>query len=214
MYDKTLYYLPSSYLLIYLLLLVYGNITIKNTSTIIVPPSDKPIIINHGDSPINIEGGEIIINIDNEDEYNNILSIIKSNGEYEMIIVSGKYNGTFDNIKIELNDDIKSCEKLISKQKENQDKTLLSVTFTIDSSSCKSGKNNVTMWIIIGVCIGVALLVIVAIIVVLKSKTIRRKVFPYQKRQTEANEKKENAKVMYNETYQTKTKRNPIHETM
>lgn len=69
------------------------------------------------------------------------------------------------------------------------------------------------MWIVIGVCIGVALLIIVAIIVALKSKTIRNIEFPYQKSQVEAN-KIDNTKVMYNETYQTKAKRNPVHESM
>lgn len=121
-----------------------------------------------------------------------------------MIIIKGKYNGSFEDFEIHLSSNVTECERLIpyEKRKENY----LSYTFEIDKSECKSVKWWVILLIIIACFIIIA---ISAIILVIKVKPIRSKVLPYRDRNLNRTESECN-NSSNSRIYKSKTKVNPL----
>lgn len=123
------------------------------------------------------------------------------------MIIDGKYDGSFDDIKLELpNDSNEMCELLKPKFKENEDKTRYSVTFTIESV-CSKFK----WWAILLIVIGcVIVLAVVLVIIVLNNKTLKHKFLPYRKARKQNDI---NIQEHKNEIYEGKSssKVNPMH---
>lgn len=103
--------------------------------------------------------------------------------------------------------DSKTCEKIIPNVKENDNKDLLSVTFSIESTCSK-----LKWWAILLICIGSVLaLAVIATVIILTNKNLRNKVVPYRKRRTS---KSFDDRVVRNKIYETKntSASNPLYE--
>ncbi len=185
---------------------VETNLTINDETIIIVTPdNNNGIIINNGEHPIVIEGGDIVIDFNNEEDYQKFIEQIKNNKSYEFIVIKGKYNGTFDDLKIQLSSNITSCERLKPHIKEDENQ--LSYTFTIDKSGCSTLK----WWMILLIVIGALLiLTIIFIILVVTIKPLRRKILPFRERRKNYERENENENIQMSHVYKSKSKVNPL----
>lgn len=91
-------------------------------------------------------------------------------------------------------------------------KTSMSLVFSVDTSNC----SGFPWWAILLIVIGAVLvLAAIALIIILRSKSLRRKVFPFSKRnEAEANAEPDNSDYTANKSYkgQGKGKVNPVYK--
>lgn len=77
------------------------NLTIDTKTVIILSPDIKDgIFINYGESPIIIKGGEMVLKFYDNNDYKNFVDEVKRNKSYEFIVIKGKYEGEFDEFKL------------------------------------------------------------------------------------------------------------------
>src|SRR5690606_13559539 len=118
------------------------------------------------------------------------------------------FKGNFSSIDIIKPSDSKYCEIIVPHEKTNSDKTLYKVTFSIDKSNCSKFK----WWMILLIVVGILLVItLVFIISVYKIKSLREKIFPYNKRKNQ-NVESESSKTQKSELYHNKSKVNPIYQ--
>lgn len=157
---------------------VRDYLKITKKAIIRVDRRTKMAIINDNDEPVNIEGGIIIFEIEDEEDYEFISEQTKKNGSYEYIIIKGKYDGSFDDLKLQLSSEVEEkCEKIEGEFKEEDSK--MSIVFSINYSDCNSFK----WWYILLICLGcIMLLAAIFAILVIKNKELRNKILPFRRR--------------------------------
>lgn len=100
-----------------------------------------------------------------------------NNQSYELVLIDGKYEGNFDRIDIENEDDNKRCERLMPNNDKNDQLTIYKITFSIDKSSC----NKFSWWKILLIIIGSFIFIIAILIMILYiNKPLRRKILPFR----------------------------------
>lgn len=88
-------------------------------------------------------------------------------------------------------------------------KTSMSLVFSVDDSNCPG----LAWWIILLIVLGsLILLATIALVVILKTKSLRRKVFPFSKRnEGDAATKDDAGEYTSNKSYKGKGKVNPVY---
>lgn len=156
-------------------ILVDINLTLTNNSNIIIPldlPNIPSFEIRENGQLI-IDNGGLTLDTHTNEDYKNLLDNIKLNVSYEIDIVKGPYSGRFNDITIQYSKDVSSCEALVPKMKEKD--TLLTVSFSIDDSSC------IKWWVILLICEGIVVfLMVVALILIMTVRPIKSWVLPYR----------------------------------
>lgn len=124
-----------------------------------------------------IEDGTLTLEIETEEDIILLLENIRSNSSFEIVIIDGKYEGSFRNVNVQFPDGSEYCEKIIASIKEYPNK--LSMVFSIDDSECSEG---IKWWVILLICEGIVIfLIIVLLILFFTVKPIRSYVLPFKR---------------------------------
>lgn len=153
------------------------NLTLKGDSNVVISfGSDIYTVFDviGENGIIIIENATLTLDIQSQEDFKMLLDSIQSNESFEIVIIKGPYQGSFDDVNIQTPKNLNYCEKINPKTKEYTDK--LAMVFPIDNSGC-----SLKWWIILLICEGIFFVtILVSIILVLKIKRIRRCVLPFR----------------------------------
>lgn len=185
---------------------VESNVTITNSSIIIIEPGNNFGIIVGENGNLNIEGGHISLNLDDESEFEDFLSNFDDTDEVILPLIKGRYSGKFDSIGVEKPQNSDKCEGILGdlEYKEN----MVNALFSLDKSNC-----GLKWWVILLIVISIfaVIIAIVFIIIYLKYKKVlssKRNVKGEDKESVDMDTYVQNDKSVY----EGKGKVNPLYE--
>lgn len=185
--------------------------TFSNSSLIYIPigiGDNNNTIIIKDDGTINIDGGIVIIPVRTDEELHYLFQKIEKDGSYKYTIIKGKYNGSFDDVILEMSSDLENnrCETIETNFQEDYNE--LSIIFSFDKSKC-----GIKWWVILLICLGIlVVLVTIFIILITVNKTFRKKILPFRNRAKSASHEKDLEDKRNNALYKGKTRINPTYE--
>lgn len=142
-------------------------ITLDNTDAVFVVGENGIVVI---------EDGTLTLEIETEEDIILLLENIRSNSSFEIVIIDGKYEGSFRNVNVQFPDGSEYCEKIIASIKEYPNK--LSMVFSIDDSECSEG---IKWWVILLICEGIVIFLIIVLLILFTVKPIRSYVLPFKR---------------------------------